>query len=61
MTRRDVLRDAGRTLLLGMSGWLVGAILIARFATGSLVPDLDLVYLAVVIFVFYLFSRAVSS
>jgi len=51
MMRRDVLRDAGRTLLLGMSGWAVGAVLIARFATGSLVPDLDLVYLAVVLWV----------
>ncbi|HET9084898.1 MAG TPA: hypothetical protein VFN41_10915 [Candidatus Limnocylindrales bacterium] len=51
MTRRDVLRDAGRTLLLGMSGWLVGALLIARFATGALVPDLDLVYLCVVLWV----------
>jgi hypothetical protein len=51
MTRRDVLRDAARTLLLGMSGWLVGALLIARFATGALVPDLDLVYLCVVLWV----------
>ena len=51
MTRRDVLRDAARTLLLGLSGWLVGAFLIARFATGSLVPDLDLVYLAVILWV----------
>jgi hypothetical protein len=51
MTRRDVLRDAGRTLLLGMSGWAVGALLIARFATGSLVPDLDLIYLCVVLWV----------
>jgi hypothetical protein len=51
MTRGEVLRDSGRTLLLGMSGWAVGAILIARFATGALVPDLDLVYLAVVLWV----------
>jgi hypothetical protein len=34
-----------------MSGWAVGALLIARFATGSLVPDLDLVYLCVVLWV----------
>lgn len=51
MSRRDVLRDAARTLLLGMSGWAVGAVLIARFATGSLVSDLDLVYLCVVVWV----------
>lgn len=51
MTRREVLRDAARTLLLGMTGWAVGALLIARFATGSLVPDLDLVYLSVVLWV----------
>ena len=51
MTRREVLRDAARTLLLGMSGWVVGALLIARFATGSLVSDLDLVYLSVVVWV----------
>ena len=30
MTRADVLRDAGRTLLLGMSGWALGAVVIAR-------------------------------
>lgn len=51
MTRREVLRDAARTLLLGMTGWAVGALLIAMFGTGSLVPDLDLVYLAVVVWV----------
>jgi len=51
MTRREVLRDAGRTLVLGMTGWAVGALLIARFATGSLVQDLDLVYLGVVLWV----------
>lgn len=51
MTRREVLRDAAGTLLLGMAGWAVGAVLIARFATGSLVPDLDLVYLSVVVWV----------
>ena len=51
MTRADVLRDAGRTLLLGMSGWALGGAMIARFATGSLIADLDLVYLAVVLWV----------
>ena len=51
MTRADVLRDAGRTLLLGMSGWALGAVVIARFATGWLIPDLDLVYLAIVLWV----------
>jgi hypothetical protein len=51
MTHADVLRDAGRTLLLGMSGWALGAAVIGRFATGSLIPDLDLVYLAVVLWV----------
>ena len=51
MTRAEVLRDAGRTLLLGMSGWALGGAVIARFATGSLIPDLDLVYLATVVWV----------
>jgi hypothetical protein len=51
MTRADVLRYGGSTLLLGMSGWALGAAVIARFATGSLIPDLDLVYLAVILWV----------
>lgn len=61
MTRRDVLRDAARTLLLGMAGWIVGAAVIARFATGSLVPDLDLVYLAVVLWVAVPIAAIVSA
>jgi len=51
MTRRDALRDAARTLLLGLSGWAVGAALIVRFASGSVVADLDLIYLCVVVWV----------
>ena len=51
MSRGDVLRDARPPLLLGLSGWAVGAVLVARFATGSLQSDLDLVFLAVGVWV----------
>ncbi len=51
MTRRDTLREARIVLLLGLSGWLVGAVLLWRFGTGSLPVDLDLFFLAVVAWV----------
>ena len=52
MSRRDVLRDAARTLLLGMSGWAVGAPSSSRGSPRARsVSDLDLVYLCVVVWV----------
>ena len=51
MTRGDMLREARTVLLLGLSGWLVGALLLWRFATGSLPADMDLVFLAAALWV----------
>ena len=51
MTRGETLREARTVLLLGLSGWLVGAAVLWRFGTGAMPADLDLFFLAVVLWV----------
>ena len=51
MTRGDTLREARTVLLLGLSGWVAGAILLWRTASGSMTDDLDRFFLAVVVWV----------
>jgi hypothetical protein len=51
MTRGETLREARTVLLLGLSGWLVGAAVLWQFGTGAMPADLDLFFLAVVLWV----------
>jgi hypothetical protein len=51
MTRGDTLREARTVLLLGLTGWAAGAAILWRFGAGSLRADLDLLFLAVVVWV----------
>jgi hypothetical protein len=51
MTRSDTLREARTILLLGLSGWVAGAVLLWRSATGVLPADMDVFFLAVVVWV----------
>ena len=51
MTRGDTLREARNVLLVGLAGWAVGAAVLWRFASGSFGQDLDLFFLAVLLWV----------
>ena len=51
MTRGETLREGLHVLVLGLLGWAAGAILLSRSATGAITDDIDLLFLAVVLWV----------